>query len=170
MVEDSINLLVKNMISGKLDSILWSQVNDPKRLRDGASSIVPTAKQQIQAQVEQNLAELETAEEQDTVGDLPVADPAAYSVHFAYEEHKKAQDRSMTEQRKANAAAKRSGNVFGKIKKAASNVFSPEPENPLDEKLRKEKSQKTKGKNVKPATDIWKNKRGGKNASDSTSG
>jgi hypothetical protein len=166
-MEDSMNLKVKNLVAGKFPSIIWSELNDPKRPKDSGFQTTPTAKQQIKAQADEKLAEMDTAKEQETVAGLPVADLDAYSVHVAFVEHKKAEERSIAEERKANAAAKRSG-VIAKAKKATTKIFTSE--NPLDRKLREGKSYKSGHKNRKPDADTFKNKRGGKNALDSFSG
>lgn len=165
-VASSKNLLIKNLVAGKVDSIMWDQLNNTKHPgKESESQTVPMAKQLIKAQEDEKLAELD--EEQDTVEDLP-ANPAAYQVHIAFVEHKKAKDRSIAEERKANAAVKRSS-VLGKMKQAATNLktaFTDEPENPLDTKRRQGKSYKSQHKNRKPDPETFKNKRGGKHAGD----
>ena len=92
-------------------------------------------------------------------------DPTAYQLpHLAFAQRKQAEDRVMAEERKVAAAAKRSNvpNVFGKMKKAAN--FTTNKEETCDKKGRLGRSYKPDCKKVKPTSDKFKGKRGGKNA------
>lgn len=166
-MDDSNNLKLKNLAAGKLDSISWGELNDPERKDDGESQARPTAKQMIQAETDERLAEhCDNDEALDTVEDLPVP---VYNTHVKFVEHKKAEDRSQAEQRKASAAARRTS-VHKTMKAAASSiksVFSSEPETAIDQKLRLGRSKgKITAKKGRGDQDQWKGKRGGKNASE----
>ncbi|KAJ4337326.1 hypothetical protein N0V95_008375 [Ascochyta clinopodiicola] len=156
----------KNLIAGKLGSIIWTQLNDPvemARIEANATQghVVDSTKQAILAQHREKIEEL------DAVGFLPQADHRTYSVHIAFNENKIRRDRTAVEERRLKAAEKKSG-LTGNFKKAASNINEamgseqPNRKTIEDEKKNRQGSSRVK-KSSRPDPAVFKNKRGGKN-------
>lgn len=134
-MDHSNNLLVKNLISGKLQFISWGQLNGPDKTSNNAAadqdSAANRAKQAILAQYKKD------AEEMDTVGNLPEVTHAACNMHVAFNEIKIQRGRSEAEERKLRAAERKAGaagksGVSGKFKKMTSVIkkaVSSEQEN-----------------------------------------
>jgi hypothetical protein len=150
---NSKNLMIKNLVAGKVPTISWNDLNDTEE----DTAIVSAKDDIIKAMKDMEIKKHDSFEVQQD-------DPTAYQPpHIAFEQLKQAQDRAMAEERKAAAAAKRSNasNVFGKMKKAA-NFFTDKDETSLDKKGR-QYPYKPDCRKVKPTSDKFKNKRGGKN-------
>ncbi|KAF9692035.1 hypothetical protein EKO04_009950 [Ascochyta lentis] len=178
-MEHSNNLLIKNLIAGKLNSITWEQLNDPLKTAENKavaaqSRVIDETKEAILAEHNQRIEEL------DAVGFLPQANPAVYNVHVAFNDNKIQKDRTMAEERRMRAAERRTGaagksGLVGKLKNMASNVkgavTSEQSARQLtgieNERLGTSSYVKSGAKKSnRPDPSVFKNKRGGKNISD----
>lgn len=166
-MQDSKNLKIKNLISGKQKAISWGELNyDPEPLATTPSE-AKREDETNQAILAKTNAELEAL---DTVGALPLGNHTAYSVHVAFEEDKIQKAREEQEQRKLAAAQRRSG-ATGHLEKVASTVEEAvTPESQGEQKRLFGRSLfKSKTKSDRPDPSKWANKRGGKNASEALS-
>lgn len=155
---NSKNLMIKNMAAGKLSTISWSDLNDTEEnstTTTGAKDDLIKALEDMEINMKRDSFEIQSN------------DPTAYlAPHIAFAQRKQAQDRALAEERKVAAAAKRSNATIafgGKMKKAA-NSFTDANEKSLDKKGRLGWTNKPDCRKVKPTSDKFKNKRGGKNA------
>ncbi|KAG9205521.1 hypothetical protein G6514_008163 [Epicoccum nigrum] len=154
---NSKNLLIKNLVAGKASTILWNDLNDTEE----DTAIAGGKEDLIKA-----MGKMEIDVKHDSF-DILQDDPTAYQPpHIAFAQHKQAQDRDMAEKRKVAAAAKRS-HVFGKKKQAVNDFFNNETS--LDKKRCQRTSYKADYRNVKPTSDKFRNKRGGKSGVESGS-
>lgn len=154
IMTNSKNLMIKNLVAGKVPSIAWKDLNDTEE-----DNTIASAKDDLIKAIEDMKMEKHDSLE------VEQDDPAAYQPpHLAFAQLKQAQDRAKAEERKVAAAAKRSTafTAFGKMKKAAN--FTTNKEETCDKKGRLGRSYKPDCKKVKPTSDKFKGKRGGKNA------
>lgn len=173
------NLLVKNLIAGKIDSIEWSQLNDPKKVAENVSSQEPTGNQTTQAILAQHE---EVVENLDTIGALPAVNQDAYCVHITFNEHSIQRGRVEAEERKLKAAARKSGaagksdvtgksGFTGKLKKLKETVLTSKKDPQVTEREKKRSIGSAYGKsgakkNGRPDPSVFQNKRGGRNIAD----
>lgn len=153
---NSKNLMIKNLVAGKVPSISWKDLNDTEE-----DTAIASAKDDLIKAMAMKDMEIEKHDSLEFEHD----DPAAYQPpHLAFTQLKQAQDRAKAEERKVAAAAKRTtaSTAFGKMKKAAN--LTTNKEETYDKKGPLGLSYKPDCRKVKPASDKFKNKRGGKNA------
>lgn len=153
----SMNLLVKSLKEGKINSIRWDQINDPDRVADMSKDLAEITKEENQAIVDKKDAEIAKMD----VGEA--VDPVSFSVHFDFEDRKAQKQRKEQEQRKLEAANKRKSRTGKTLKKITDedDVLSI-PDTP----------RKGFGKSImnfgkkskKPDASKWTNKLGGANA------
>ncbi|KZM20238.1 uncharacterized protein EKO05_0003685 [Ascochyta rabiei] len=169
LMEHSNNLLLKNLIAGKLDSITWRQLSDPVKMAQNEANaaqgrVMNDTKLTILAQHSEKIEEL------DAVGFLPQADHRTYSIHIAFNENKIQRDRTAVEERRLRAAERKSGLTVN-LKRAASNIKEAmTSEHPNRKTAEVEKKGLQASSRVKkcsrPDPSVFKNKRGGKKVSD----
>ncbi|KAF3032029.1 hypothetical protein E8E12_002261 [Didymella heteroderae] len=104
------NLLVKNLKEGKITSIKWGQINDPRKGLDTSKDPAQLAKQENEAILVQQDAEVAAM---DNKGQF---DPRNYSVYNAFNERKVQREREEDEQRRVEAAERKS-RITGKSTK-----------------------------------------------------
>jgi hypothetical protein len=163
-MDHSINLEIKNLVAGKTDSISWSLLNDPMHTDTSASKTSDSrnANQELLMQQDEELESLEA------MGALSLRN---YSAHAALNTNKAIKDRVEQEQRKLQAAERRSMAV-GKNKKTALKLDSA-VEEPQSTRIVEAEKKRLFGKSFlkgsklgRPDASVWRGKRGGKNASE----
>jgi hypothetical protein len=163
-MDNSINLEIKNLVAGKTDSISWSLLNDPMHTNTSTSKTSDSrnANQELLMQQDEELDSLEA------MGALSLRN---YSAHAALNTNKAIKDRVEQEQRKLQAAERKSMAV-GKHKKTALKVDSA-MEEPQSTRIVEAEKKRLFGKSFlkdsklgRPDASVWRNKRGGKNASE----
>lgn len=118
-MNNSMNLLIKNLKEDKIDSIRWGQINDPRRVSIAFKSPAEIAEEKnltMVAERDVNLAKMREGEE---------VDPGQYSVHPKFEKKKAERQREEQEQRKCEAAQKREKANSKAVKEAADEVEVP---------------------------------------------
>jgi hypothetical protein len=118
-MNNSMNLLIKNLKEDKIDSIRWGQINDPRRVSTAFKSPAEIAEEKnltMVAKHDVNLAKMREGEE---------VDPGQYSVHPKFEKKKAERQREEQEQRKCEAAQKREKANSKAVKEAADEVEVP---------------------------------------------
>lgn len=153
----SINLLIKNLVAGKIDSIAWEQLNDQEQATDSIGhkvDVTEASKQAILARHEEKLKELHT------IGELPQGNRSGFNLHIAFEEDKKFRQRVEASDRKERQSTMRQ-----KINKVSTNFIEAITSQSNHPRI-KGKSNKSERKSVRPDASTFKNKRGGLNGSD----
>lgn len=153
-VDDSMNLLVKNLQAGKITSIRWGQINDPNHVADTLKDPAEIAKEENRAILAKKDAEIAAMR----VGEA--VDPGKFSVHPDFEDRKVQKQREEQEQRKLEAANKRKSRAGKAVKKVADEDEVPElPRKGLGKSI-----MKFGKKSNKPDASKWADKKGGANA------
>lgn len=169
--QHSNNLLIKNLVAGKLAFIAWGELNDPTRVAENDAPQQPAMDETTQAILAQHEEDMEKL---DTVQGLPKVAHAAYNIHIAFNENTIQKDRAAAEERKLKAAERKS-NVTGKPGMTGRSGFAGKLRKIKDDITSENKPPRTYGKSGgksggkksgRPSADAWKDKRGGKNASD----
>lgn len=142
MMRHSNNLMIKNLLEGKLKSISWDDLDDREKSAGAPRSEIDVereAKQEIHARNEERLAKME---------DVDALCLDSYSIHMTFENDKAQKKRAEREQRKIQAAQRKSKRY---VNSQSENTSDEKPTAPmlgisrLDEKRRLGKSILTTG-------------------------